>query len=49
MYLDLALDNNILRDVIEKNYIARGYYSLGGMSPNEYRREYEFKNVTLAV
>ena len=27
----------------------RPHYSLGDMSPNEYRREYEFKNVTLAV
>ena len=25
------------------------HYSLGGMSSNEYRREYERKNVTLAV
>ena len=27
----------------------RPHYSLGDMSPNEYRREYERKNVTLAV
>ena len=27
----------------------RPHYSLGDMLPNEYRREYGFKNVTLVV
>ncbi|HBL77219.1 MAG TPA: hypothetical protein DD458_18480 [Prolixibacteraceae bacterium] len=44
---------NVVRELTESYMMDynenRPHYSLGDMSPNEYRREYEIKNATLAV